>query len=328
MSWLLENWFGTQESLEQVREEIREHLQKESYLGVSGLDHPEQSSNRVESKELDVIMTGPWENKLEELEEELLEYIHNELPPVVRDEVGILPFFTNVTAEGYLVLTFLRNACNRDILLQKLPLALATPDGEIVARKTFDMLPFGILGKFVSRPSEFLFRWNEFTRVPEEEVPLTLVFEGKPKKRELSPGQYADTNGLSTEEIQKYMESSGEAKMGAIPGRVDLQVLEIAAGDEGGLKIVVLFRNGLEQRLEFTEVPIRIQDKQGREVARVRYELSNLRVDPQSSRLWTFYVPEDSLKLKQVAPSDCVAYIPQPQQSKDDAADKKKGLMQ
>jgi SLAP domain-containing protein len=198
MSWLLENWFGTQESLEQVREEIREHLQKESYLGVSGLDHPEQSSNRVESKELDVIMTGPWENKLEELEEELLEYIHNELPPVVRDEVGILPFFTNVTAEGYLVLTFLRNACNRDILLQKLPLALATPDGEIVARKTFDMLPFGILGKFVSRPSEFLFRWNEFTRVPEEEVPLTLVFEGKPKKRELSPGQYADTNGLST----------------------------------------------------------------------------------------------------------------------------------
>ncbi|HZG16755.1 MAG TPA: SLAP domain-containing protein [Candidatus Bathyarchaeia archaeon] len=325
MSWLLENWFGTQESLEQVRGEIREHLQKESYLGVSGLDHPEQSANRVESKELSVILHGPWESKLEDMEEELLEYIHEQFPPVVRDEVGILPFFTNVTPDGYLVLAFLRNACNRDILLQKLPLVLTTPDGEVVARKTFDMMPFGILGKFVSRPSEFMFRWEEFTRVPEQEVPLTLSYEGKPKKRELTPEKYTDTNGLSEQELGKYMEHA-EDKIEAIPGQVDLQVLDIAAGDEGGFKIVVLFRNGLGQRLEFTEVPIRIHDKQGREVARVRYELSNLRVDPQSSRVWTFYVPEESIKLKQVSPEDCVAYIPQPQQSKDD--DTKKGLMQ
>lgn len=327
MSWLLENWFGTQESLEQVREEIREHLQKESYLGVSGLDHPEQSANRVESRELSVIMQGPWENKLEHVEEELLEYIHDELPPIVRDEVGITPFFTNVLADGYLVLAFLRNACDRDILLQKLPLSLVTPDGEVVARKTFDMMPFGILGRFVARPSEFMFRWSEFTRVPEQEVPLTLVYEGKPKKREVTPEHYTETNGLSPQEMDKYMEAA-EDKMGAIPGQVDLQVLDITAGEEGGLKIVVLFRNGLGKRLEFTEVPIRIQDKQGREVARVRYELSNLRVDPQSSRMWTFYVPEDSIKVKQVDPSDCVAYIPQPKQNQEDGPNKNKGLMQ
>jgi SLAP domain-containing protein len=83
--------------------------------------------------------------------------------------------------------------------------------------------------------------------------------------------------------------------------------------------VIVLFRNGLEKRLEFTEVPILIQDQQGREVARVHYELQNLQVDAQSSRMWTFYVPRDSLKNQNVNPAECTAYIPQPRQRHDQA---------
>ncbi|NGQ95614.1 SLAP domain-containing protein [Brevibacillus sp. SYP-B805] len=325
MSWLLENWFGTKESLEQVREDIREHLQREWYLGVSGLDQPELSANRVDSREMSLILVGPWENRLEEVEEELIQFIHDELPPVVRDEVGIFPFFANVVREGYLVLAFLRNATKRDILIQKLPLALVTPDGEVVARKSFDLMSLGAVGKFASRPCEFLFRWEEFSRVPEQEVPLTLVYEGRPKKRALPPSAYAETNGLSAEEVAKYMQVA-EDKIKAVPGEVDLQVIDIAEAEEGGLKVIVLFRNGLEKRLEFTEVPILIQDQKGREVARVHYELQNLHVDAGSSRMWTFHVPKDSLKAQDINPAECTAYIPDPKPRKEPQG--AKGLVQ
>jgi len=323
MSWLLENWFGSKESLEQVSEEIQEHLQKESYLGVSGLEQPELSANRVNSKELSLILNGPWENKLEDVEEELLQYIHDQLPPVVRDEVGIVPFFTNVLAEGYLVLAFIRNASKRDILIQKLPLALVTPEGEVVARKSFNLVSQGAIGDFSSRAFDFLFHWNEFIRIPEKEVQLTLVYEGRPKKQAVTPDLYKDTNGLAEDEVAKYMQIASD-KVKPEPGKVDLKVLEITSAEAGGLKVVVLFRNGMDKRLAFTEVPMTISTKNGQEVAQMFYELNGMYVDALSSRMWSFIVPKDSLKKTDVDPQDCIAHIPQP----EDQTEKSKGMVQ
>lgn len=315
MSWLLENWFGSKESLEQVREEIHEHLQKEFYLGVSGIDHPEQSSNRVPSKELFLALHGPWENNLGEQEAELLQYIHDELPPVVRDEVGIVPFFTQVTQEGYLVLTYIRNATNRSVLLQRLPLALLTPDGEVAASKTFELISFGPIGDGSSRLCEFLFRWSEFDNIPEKEVPLTLVYR-KPDKQAEEPG-FAGGE-LTGAEQQKYSE-----KAAAFPvekGKVDLQVLDITEGTNNGLKVVVLFRNGLNKRLEFTEVPIIVRDKEGDAVARVQYTLENMKVSPMGQRIWSFEIPATSIKKEGIKAADCTVFIPQAKQQKKENA--------
>jgi SLAP domain-containing protein len=202
MSWLLENWFGSKESLEQVKEDIHEHLHRELYLGLSGIDNPEQSSTRVPSKDLYVSISGPWDNKLDEAEEELMQFIHDELPAIVRDEVGIIPFFTQVTQDGYLVLTYIRNATPREILLQRLPLVLTTPDGETVATKVFDLTTVGPIGDMTSRPCEFLFRWDEFSKVPEEETVFTLGY----KKPTLTKSEVNDqeTGGLSKTEIGQY----------------------------------------------------------------------------------------------------------------------------
>jgi SLAP domain-containing protein len=309
MSWLLENWFGSKESLEQVREEIHEHLHKEIYLGVSGIDHPEQSSNRIPSKELFLALHGPWENNLDEQEVELLHFIHDELPPVVRDEVGIIPFFTQVTQEGYLVLTYIRNATNRSVLLQRLPLSLVTPEGEVVARKTFEMLTFGPIGDESSRLCEFLFRWSEFDKIPEKEVPLTLEYR-KPDKKANEPGIAGGE--LTEAEQQKYREQA--AAFPVEEGKVDLQVLDITEGSNNGLKVVVLFRNGLNKRLEFTDVPIIVRDQAGDAVARVQYTLENMKVNPMGQRIWSFEIPVASIKKEGVKAADCTVYIPQAKQ--------------
>ncbi len=309
MSWLLENWFGSKESLEQVREDIQDHLHKETYLRVSGLENPEQSSNRVAAKDLFLTLHGPWGTNLDEMETELLQYVHDELPTVVRDEVGIIPFFTNPTPQGYLVLTFIRNATNRDVVINRLPLALVTAEGEVVARKTFDLMAFGPIGDMASRPCDFMFRWDEFLRVPEQEVPLTLIFDAPKEKSALLPDEHKQTDGLSAEEIRKYEELLGENPQ-VVQDEVDLKVVDIVDAEYGGLKVVVLFRNGLSKRLEFTEVPIFVRNKQGEEVARVQYGLKNMKVEAQSSRLWGFYIPADSLKKPGVKAADCIAHIP------------------
>lgn len=329
MSWLLENWFGSKESLEQVREDIHDHLHKELYLGVSGIDSPEQSSTRIASKELQLLMNGPWDNKLDETESELLQYIHDELPPVVRDEVGIVPFFTQVTAEGYLVLSYIRNASNRSVLLQKLPLSLVTADGEVVAKKTFDLMSFGSIGDLSSRPCEFIFRWNEFSKVPDQEVPLTLAYKKPDSKKS---GVENDPNsGLSPEEIAHYKKEIAKTTPVA-EGQVDLQVLDIMAGEENGLKVVVMFRNGLAKRLEFTEVPIMVRDKSGVHVARVNFTLENMKVEANSSRIWAFDIPASSISKPVVDAADLTAFIPNARQQKKDASFtqtvENKGLLQ
>ncbi|MFY0543138.1 SLAP domain-containing protein [Brevibacillus sp. H7] len=308
MSWLLENWFGSKESLEQVREDIQEHLHKETYLGVSGIENPEQSSNRLEAKELFLTLHGPWGTNLDEMESELLQYVHDELPPVVRDEVGIIPFFANPTMQGYLVLAFIRNATNRSVLINRLPLALVTPEGEVVARKTFDLMTFGPIGDMASRPCDFLFRWEEFLQVPEQEVPLTLIYEA-PKQSPVIPEEYKQTDGLTADELAKYKQLVGENPE-VVQGEVDLKVVDIVNAEHGGLKVVVLFRNGLSKRLEFTEVPIFVRTKQGEEVARVQYGLKNMKVEAESSRLWGFYIPADSLKKPGIEAAECIAHIP------------------
>lgn len=331
MSWLLENWFGSKESLEQVREDIHEYLHKELYLGVSGIEQPEQSANRVDSKELFLLLNGPWDNQLEEAEQELLQYVHDELPPVVRDELGIFPFYTQVTNDGYLVLAFVRNSTDRSILLQKLPLTLVTAEGEEVAKKTFDLIATGPVGDMSSRPIEFMFRWDEFSQIPEKEVPLTLTYKKPPSSR-------AEDNqelniGLSANETDHYMKKAAE-ETPVKAGEVDLQVLDIKSSVDNGLKVVVVFRNGLEKRLEFTEVPIIVHDKAGETVARVHYTLQNMKVEAKSHRVWAFDIPSSSMKQQGVDIAELTAFIPKAQQRKKaepftaPEADDNKGLLQ
>ncbi|MFS0555810.1 SLAP domain-containing protein [Brevibacillus sp. 179-C9.3 HS] len=331
MSWLLENWFGSKESLEQVREDIHENLHREFYLGVSGLDNPQQSANRVESKELFLVMNGPWEAQLDDAEQELLQYAHDEMPPVVRNEVGIIPFFTQVTNEGYLVLTYIRNATDRSVLLQKLPLSLMTEEGVEVARKTFDLIASGPVGEMSSRPMEFMFRWDEFAHIPEKEIPLKLAFI-KPKKHEVEDNQNFNL-GLSTDESEQYLQQAAE-KSPIVEGEVDLQVLDIKPGEDNGLKVVVAFRNGLEKRLEFTEVPIIVHDKAGDTVARVHFTLENMKVEAKSHRVWAFNIPFSSFKKEEVSVEELTAFIPKAQQRKKEKAqvapevEDNKGLLQ
>lgn len=313
MSWLLENWFGSKESLEQVREDIHEHLHKEFYLGVSGIDHPEQSSTRIPSGELELILNGPWENRLDETEAELLQYIHDELPAVVRDEIGVVPFFTQVTEEGYVVLTYIRNATSRSVLLQKLPLTLVTAEGEVVAKKTFNLISSGPIGDLASRPYEFIFHWHEFSKLPEKEVPLFLTYQKPSVKKADAHNDLAGV--LSSEEADKYKEKA-EQLTPVEPGEVDLQVLDLMAAENGGIRVVVAFRNGLEKRLEFTEVPIIVNDEQGETVARVQFTLENMKVEANSSRVWAFDIPSTSIKKEEVDLSKLVAVIPKARQKK------------
>ncbi|MBO8164267.1 MAG: SLAP domain-containing protein [Brevibacillus sp.] len=313
MSWLLENWFGGKESLEQAREEIQRYAQKEVYLGVSGLENPEQSSTRMAPQDLFLSLYGPWDNKLEENEAEFLRFVHDELPPVVRDEVGIIPFFSTPTTKGYLVLTFIRNASKRDIAFYKLPLSLVDEKGEVVAKKTFDMLKYGSVGDKSSRPAEFLFSWDAFARMPEQDEQLFLRFDAPLRKKRTVSKQ---PTTLTPVEQAHYENMAARQQLTVQPGEVKLDPLDILPADEGALKVIVLFRNGLDKRVEFTEVPILLRDRDGAEVARVRFGLKNLHVDANSSLIWGFTIPNESITKPYVKAEECSAYIPDPKPEK------------
>lgn len=322
MSWQLVNWFGSKQGLEQAREDIHEFLQKEFYLGVSGIEQPEQSSNRIPSKELFLNLNSLASKSLEEMDIELLQFIHDELPPVVRDEVGIFPFFTNVLNTGFLVMTFVRNATHQDIMLNKLPLALVTSDGKVVARKSFEMLTMGGLQDMSASPCEFLFTWEDFLFMPEDDTQLFMVYDKERLDQYKMEEKLVEKhNGLTDEEEESYIQKVKDL-FPIRDGQVELTAIDLVQVPDGGLKVIVAFMNGLDKRVEFTEVPVYIRDEIGRDVARMHFGLHSLYIKPKTQRVWGFYIPASSLEGKDLDLSTCKAYVPDARQDKDVKAQK------
>lgn len=307
MSWLLENWFRSEENLEKVREEINKIAHKEVYLGVSGMDRPELSFTKVESKELTMTLPASWENTLEEAEVDLLQFIHDELPPIVRDELGVIPFYTSVLSNGYLMLAFVRNSGIRRVGFKQLPLSLVTSEGEVIAHKVFEMEDFQNLPGMTSRPCELMFRWEDFARMPQENEELSLLFDAPVKKKEVKKNRLV--RELSDEEMA-YYEKVAKEQPPVADGVVEATVLDMQVSPGGSVKVVVLFRNGLDENLEFNSVPILIHDQSGEEVARLQYKLKNLKVAARDNRIWGFFVPAESLKKFGVDPTVCTARVP------------------
>jgi SLAP domain-containing protein len=85
------------------------------------------------------------------------------------------------------------------------------------------------------------------------------------------------------------------------------------------LNVVVVFRNGLDKRLEFTEVPIIIHDRAGEHVAKVHYTLENMKVDANSHKLWMFKVPTSNIVKPVEDARGLTAFIPKATQQKKSA---------
>ncbi|WP_232697856.1 SLAP domain-containing protein [Brevibacillus daliensis] len=317
MSYKLANLFGSTEGLDQARKDIHDHLQKEVYLGVSGLEQPELSSNRLSSKELEIYENSFWAKELDDVELEFLQMIHDELPSVVRDEIGVFPFFTNVLNDGFLVITFLRNATEKDIILNKLPLALVDAKGNVYARKTFELLAVGPVPKLSSRPLEFKFDWENFIEMPDEDTQLTMVYDNDTVKQFKRDEELVEKhNGLTDEEEETYTQKVEEL-FPIKKGQVELQAIDLVQVKDGGLKVIVAFMNGLEKRVEFTEVPVIICDEKGRQIANMHFGMQSLQVQPNNRRLWGFYIPVSSIEAKDMDVSKCKAYVPEARQDKD-----------
>lgn len=115
----------------------------------------ELKQKTIETLPLDLERS--WEDALSEQQKEQLTQIVKNLPPLKNGEVNFLGLEAAQNQENAIAITLLiRNASNRDITIENLPLALEDSAGDVVAKASFALDKLEIKA-FTCKPWTFVF---------------------------------------------------------------------------------------------------------------------------------------------------------------------------
>jgi len=115
----------------------------------------EVKKKMLESLPLDLAES--WKESLNEEQLQHLENIVKNLPPLREDEVNFMGLEAKIVEEKGLAATLLiRNASERSIFIDSLPLEFADASGEVIASATFELNQFEVKGQ-TCKPWTFVF---------------------------------------------------------------------------------------------------------------------------------------------------------------------------
>ncbi|HYK73394.1 MAG TPA: accessory Sec system S-layer assembly protein [Pseudoneobacillus sp.] len=225
----------------------------------------------------------------------VLRFLNNDLPPLKPNQISLAGIDLHQDEEGIIISAFVRNSLPKSIKFEKTDLLLIGPNGESLARKSFDLSELGELPAKSSRPWNFTF---EKSTLLAEEIPLEgwkLAFELK-AKHQLDLAETWE-NSLSPEDKEKL---TGIVEKLEPPksGEVNFLGLQAKVTEQNELHVTMLIRNGSNKNIKLEQLPLQVEDASGETIAKGGFKLDDFEVKANTSKPWTFIFPQ-SLLLKE-----------------------------
>lgn len=235
------------------------------------------------------------------------QFLHNELKPLKENQLSIAGIDLVKDEGEWVVMAFLRNSLDRGVEFSDTPLVLMGPDGDLLAKKTFQLADIGEIPARSSVPWRFVFQQSEMEK---EEIPATgwqLAFEIKPKHRlDLEEAWEKSLAEKDKEILRQVVENAAPLKEGEV-NFLGIQAKLL----EDGLHVTLLIRNGSDKNVQLEQLPLIVQDGQGDEIAQGGFKLDNFTVKANTSKPWTFIFPKDLVTKENPDLSTWRAYPPQ-----------------
>lgn len=251
--------------------------------------------------------------KIGQEEKYYYQFLNNELPLLKENQISLSGIEVKTNEDGKVfVQAFIRNSLAKSIQFKEpVPLLLLGPDGDVLARKEFDLSVIGDIPAESSLPWQFLF---EERNVRVKEIPQTdwkLAFELKktqePHALDLEESWEKSLADTDKEKLEQLVKSITPPKA----GEVNFMGIQARIHEDGSLHTMLLIRNGSEKNVKLEQLPLTVEDASGDVIASGGFKFDNLEVKANTSKPWTFIFPKELLQKESIDLSTWKAYPPQ-----------------
>jgi accessory Sec system S-layer assembly protein len=235
------------------------------------------------------------------------QFLHNELPPLKPNQISISGIEIKNVGQEWHIAAFIRHTIGTGLHLSQMHLVLLGPDGEKLARKTFDLNTAGLLPINSSTPWIFVF---EPSFKLAEEFPAEgwmLAFETPKHRLDLADSWEEHLPSEEKEKLQKLIETIPPPRM----DEVDLHGLSGRVVESGNLHITILIRNGKNTPITLEQLPLLVEDASGEVAAQGVFNFEDFHVKSFASKPWTFVFPKEMIVKENADFSSWRAYPPQ-----------------
>lgn len=218
-------------------------------------------------------------------------FYHEQLPPLQPNQISISGVKLIEYNDGFVAVAILRNTLPKPVRFERIRLLLLDEDGTAIARKEFDMSPFGELPPMTARPWRFLF-------AAEDKLVDQLPADGWKIAFELTPRHRLDLEESWEQALSAKQRQQLQALVDSVPppapGEVNFMGIEAKQLPSGELGVTLLIRNGSDKHIHFEQIPLEVRDHAGDMVARGLFPC-HLEVKAHTSKPWTFLFPPELL---------------------------------
>ncbi|QQZ10249.1 accessory Sec system S-layer assembly protein [Heyndrickxia vini] len=279
---------------------------KDSIISTDELFN-KQSSEVGENEDIETKLSilPEWLDSIEQ--EYILRFLNNENKPLKPNQISLSGIEINQTEdEGLLVTAFVRSSLDKGIQFSSVPIVLIGSEGELLARKNFDLGDLGELPPRSSRPWHFYFAPEDIYSMSFPEEGWKLAFEMK-KEHELDLSKEWEQS-LTEEDKEKLTQLLKNVQP---PKSGEINFMGIQANRKADdLHITLLIRNGSDKNIKIESLPLIVEDAAGDQVAAGGFKLDDFEVKANTSKPWTFIFPSELIQKDNPDFSSWKAYPP------------------
>jgi accessory Sec system S-layer assembly protein len=192
-------------------------------------------------------------------------------------------------------------------------LILLDEEKNSIARKKFELDGLGELPAFSCRPWRFIFEKEEMTGVLDTNTQWSLAFEIQKKVK--ASDHKLDLSESWNESLSIDQKSQLENLISQLPslkpGEVNIMGIQGMENENQSLTISLLIRNGSENNIEISQLPLQVLDDNGEKIASGSFNLENLTIKSNTSKPWSFTFPKEMINHEKLPLTKWKVIIPQ-----------------
>lgn len=274
-------------------------FKKKKKTGVDSTVSSEELLNEVEEvqqeSEVNTDLSIHPSMEVPQEQQYVLRFLNNDLPPLKPNQISLAGLDLQQVEDGLVISAFVRNSLPKAIKFEKTDLLLIGPNGERLARKSFDLSELGELPATSSRPWNFIFEKSTLLSDTIPQEGWKLAFELKTKHQlDLAESWEKSISAEDKDKLKAMVEKLDPPKA----GEVNFLGFQAKIIDDQGLHVTMLIRNGSNKNIKLEQLPLQVEDASGEAIAKGGFKLEDFEVKANTSKPWTFIFPK-SLLLKE-----------------------------
>jgi accessory Sec system S-layer assembly protein len=243
----------------------------------------------------------------------VFQYHHMQLKPLEPNQLSIQSIDCIDGEEFVIITAFIRSSLDKPIRLEDVNLILLDEEKNSIARKKFELDGLGELPACSCRPWRFIFEKHELNETFDKNGAWSLAFE---IQKRIKPSDHRlELSESWNESLSTDQKTQLEALLSQLPvlnpGEVNIMGIQGTENADQSLTISLLIRNGSENNLEISQLPLHVLNSEGEQIAAGSFNLEGLTVQSNTSKPWSFTFPKEMVNQEKLPLTTWKVVIPQ-----------------